>query len=43
MLAPPAPRPLDLLPVRLENGVVKIELGRRIRRAKFEPSQVARS
>jgi cytochrome b6-f complex iron-sulfur subunit len=43
VLGPPAPRPLDLLPVRLENGVVKVELGRRIRRARFEPSQVARS
>ena len=42
VLGPPATRPLDLLPVRIENGQVKVELGRRIRRSAFEPSQVAR-
>jgi len=41
VLGPPASRPLDLLPVRIENGVVKVAPGRPIRRSRFEPSQVA--
>jgi len=43
VLAPPAPRPLDLYPVRIENGVVKVDTSRRVRRASFQPSQVARA
>lgn len=43
VLSPPAPRPLDLYPVRIENGVVKVDLGRRVRRAAFEPSQAVRA
>lgn len=43
VLGPPASRPLDLLPVRLENGMVRVEVGRRVRRSSFEPSQVTRS
>lgn len=43
VLGPPATRPLDLLPVRLENGIVKVDVGRRIRRSTFEPSQVVRT
>jgi cytochrome b6-f complex iron-sulfur subunit len=42
VLAPPAPRPLDLFLVRIENGIVKVDTGRRERRETFEPSQVAR-
>jgi len=43
VLAPPAPRPLDLYPVRIENGIVKIDTGRSRRRQTFQPSQVART
>jgi len=43
VLSPPAPRPLDLLQVRIENGIVKIDTGRRIRRSEFLPSQVVRA
>ncbi|HOC44023.1 MAG TPA: Rieske (2Fe-2S) protein [Thermoanaerobaculales bacterium] len=43
VLAPPAPRPLDLLQVRIENGIVKIHTAQRSRRAAFDPSQVVRS
>ncbi len=32
VLSPPAPRPLDIFPVRIENDVVKVELGEPIRR-----------
>jgi cytochrome b6-f complex iron-sulfur subunit len=32
VLAPPAPRPLDLYRVRIENGMVKVDTGRRVRR-----------
>jgi cytochrome b6-f complex iron-sulfur subunit len=37
---PPAPRPLDVHPVRIENGIVKVDLGRTIRRNGFDPAQV---
>jgi cytochrome b6-f complex iron-sulfur subunit len=37
---PPAPRPLDTHPVRVENGVVKVDLGRTVRRDGFQPDQV---
>ncbi len=40
VLSPPAPRPLDLYPVRIENGVVKVDIARRVRRPAFDPSQV---
>jgi cytochrome b6-f complex iron-sulfur subunit len=40
---PPAPRPLDAHPVRIENGIVKVDLGRTIRRSEFDPSQVVYS
>ena len=43
VLSPPAPRPLDVLPVRLENGIVKVEAGRRLRRAAFHSDQVVYS
>ena len=42
VLAPPAPRPLDLFLVRIENGMVKVDTGRRQRRQEFASSQVAR-
>jgi len=42
VLSPPAPRALDLHPVRIENGVVKIDTGTTLARNGFEPSQVTR-
>lgn len=39
VLSPPAPRPLDLRLVRIENGIVKVDLVERIRRETFDPSQ----
>jgi cytochrome b6-f complex iron-sulfur subunit len=39
----PAPRPLDLFPVVIENGIVKVDTLRPIRRTSFEPDQVVRA
>jgi cytochrome b6-f complex iron-sulfur subunit len=39
VLSPPAPRALDLHPVRIENGVVKVDTATTVTRAGFEPSQ----
>lgn len=39
VLSPPAPRPLDIYPVRIENQIVKIDTGGRIRRQTADPSQ----
>jgi cytochrome b6-f complex iron-sulfur subunit len=39
VLGPPAPRPLDLYPVRIENGIVKVDLRQTVRRSEFRPSQ----
>jgi len=38
----PAPRPLDLFPVTVEKGIVKVDTGRLIRRTAFDSSQVVR-
>lgn len=38
----PAPRPLDLLPLTIESGLVKVDAGQLIRRSAFEPDQVVR-
>lgn len=40
VLGPPAPRPLDLHPVRVENGIVKVDTQTRVRRGAFDPDQV---
>ena len=40
VLSPPAPRPLDFYPVRLENGIVKVDTRQRQQRTAFDPSQV---
>jgi len=37
---PPAPRPLDTHPVRIENGIVRVDLGRTVRRESFDRDQV---
>jgi cytochrome b6-f complex iron-sulfur subunit len=42
VLAPPAPRPLDLFAVRIENGIVKVDVSTPIRRSAFDASQVVR-
>jgi cytochrome b6-f complex iron-sulfur subunit len=42
VLSAPAPRPLDFFPVRLENGIVKVDIGAVQKRERFEPSQVVR-
>jgi cytochrome b6-f complex iron-sulfur subunit len=43
VVSPPAPRPLDVLPLRVENGIVKVEAGRRLRRTAFRSDQVVYS
>lgn len=39
VLSPPAPRALDLHPVRIENGIVKVDTSRKLRRKSFNPAQ----
>ena len=43
VINPPAPRALDLHPVRIENGIVKVDTGRTLKRRSFEASQVTRA
>jgi hypothetical protein len=43
VVSAPAPRPLDLFPLAIENGVVKVNTGQLIRRRSFEPDQVVRA
>ena len=40
---PPAPRPLDLFAIRIENGIVKVDTTRPIRRESFSTTQVTRA
>jgi cytochrome b6-f complex iron-sulfur subunit len=40
LLNPPAPRPLDLFPIWIEDGLVKVDTGSPITRQKIDPSQV---
>lgn len=40
VLSPPAPRALDLYPVRIENGIVKVDTGSLVKRKTFEIAQV---
>lgn len=42
VLTAPAPRPLDYYPVRIENGIVKVDTSRPQRRERFEPEQATR-
>jgi cytochrome b6-f complex iron-sulfur subunit len=42
VLAPPATRPLEYYPVKIENELVKIELSAPLKRDTFDPSQTAR-
>ena len=39
VLNPPAPRPLDLFPVSIEDGMVKVNTGSTISRDDFDPPQ----
>ena len=43
VISAPAPRPLDLFLVTIENGIVKVDTGQLIRRRAFESSQVVRA
>jgi len=43
VLSPPAPRPLDLFAVRIENDIVKVDISRPIKRQVFSEVQVVRS
>ncbi len=36
----PAPRPLDMFAVMIENGIVKVDTGKKTKRSGFDPSQV---
>jgi cytochrome b6-f complex iron-sulfur subunit len=40
VLNPPAPRPLDLFPVTIENGEVIVDTGSPLTRQAYDPSQV---
>lgn len=39
VLSPPAPRPLDRFPVRVENGIVKVDTATRLRRQTASASE----
>jgi cytochrome b6-f complex iron-sulfur subunit len=40
-IQPPATRPLDLFPIRIENHVLSVDTSRRVRRSTFREAQVA--
>ncbi len=40
VISPPAPRALDLYRVFIENGIIKVDTGRKIRRTEFKAAQV---
>ena len=40
LINPPAPRPLDLFPVLIEDDLVKVDTGNPITRQNFDPSQL---
>lgn len=40
VLSPPAPRPLDYYPVIIEDGLVKVDTGRRLKRNAFNSKQL---
>lgn len=40
VLSPPAPRALDIFEISIENNVVKINTGKRLKRSAFEAKQV---
>ncbi len=42
VLTAPAPRPLDVYPVRIENGIVKVDTSTPQKRERFDPTQATR-
>ena len=42
VLTPPALRPLDYYPIRLENGLIRVEISRPLKRQKFDRSQTVK-
>jgi len=42
VLTAPAPRPLDTFPVRIENGIIKVNVSTAQRRERFESAQTTR-
>lgn len=42
VLTPPAPRPLDYYPIKIENGKIMVDTTSPLRREAFNPSQTAR-
>jgi cytochrome b6-f complex iron-sulfur subunit len=40
VISPPAPRPLDIHPISIENDIVKVDTGRTIKRSVFKADQV---
>lgn len=40
VLNPPAPRPLDIFPITIEDGIVKVDTSSPITRTEFDPSQL---
>jgi cytochrome b6-f complex iron-sulfur subunit len=42
VISPPAPRPLDIYPVTIENNVVKVDVSEAVERKRFEGKQVVR-
>ena len=43
LLNPPAPRPLDIFPILIEDSIIKVDTGNPIVRQTFDPSQVVYS
>ena len=42
VITAPAPRPLEYYPVRIENGIIKVDVAAPRRRERFEPAQATR-
>ncbi len=42
VISPPAPRPLDIYPVTIENNVVKVDVSEAVERKRFENKQVVK-
>ena len=42
VLTAPAPRPLDTFPVRIENGIIKVDISVAQKRDHFDPTQATR-
>jgi cytochrome b6-f complex iron-sulfur subunit len=42
VISPPAPRPLDIYPVTIENNIVKVDVSKAVERKRFQPGQVTK-